>query len=183
MARVRYIVSTNMNLISSNAVFCKFINPHNAGTLVFVRPIIIVVRTPLIMMRGRPSRKWCWGLTDRDQLGLRGSPKNHRIFWNVLLIAFFISTALQLSNDCLMTASVWWLPDIFLMTAKWLPDDCLTVWVCIKPYIYYIETLHAKSIQNKKALCEVHYYVVTDKASTNYKCAFWIGGEGWKQLA
>ena len=90
--------------IACNAVFPKSQNQHDARTLVFVRPIIIGLRTPLIMMRGRPSTKWCWGLTDSDQLGLRGSPKNHRIYWNKY---FFISNSLC---DYLCLMAVWNLP-------------------------------------------------------------------------
>ena len=85
------VVPANINC--TYTVFSKSQNPHKLRTLVFVRPIIIVVRTPLIMMRGRPSTKWCWGLTDSDQLGLRVSPKNHRIYWEKY---FFISNSLHL---------------------------------------------------------------------------------------
>ena len=88
-------------------VFSKSQNPHNVRTLVFVRPIIIVVRTPLIMMRGRPSTKCCWALTDSDQLGLRVSPKNHRIYWNNLWNNLF--------QIYYMTGYVWWLSEIYLI--------------------------------------------------------------------
>ena len=81
--------------------FSKSQNPHNPRTLVFVRPIIIVVRTPLIMMRGRPSTKWCWALTDSDQLGFRVSPKNHRIYVNKY---FFVSNLLR---DWFRLRAVW----------------------------------------------------------------------------
>ena len=103
------VVSANMNFTYS--VFPKLQNPHIPRTLVFVRPIIIVVRTPLIMMRGRPSTKWCWGLTDSDQLGLRVSPKNHRIHWNKY---FFISMAVYL-----MTKEIQIILMLFLVIAMY----------------------------------------------------------------